>query len=902
MATFVAPIAGLIGSMYEATMLAFLAFLYAAFVSFTSMAVSAFFGQRDLLALGHTIVLVVFCGGGLGFVGWLKQRLGNPLVNVACSLTSLAIITVLTKEEAVHNATFSDDKIRQVLVMVIMGIAATTAVNLIVKPVSARRELREDMVKTTDSLGDMLIIITRSFLSGSEEELKRPEYIAASERYKSVFTSLTKNLSEARYEHYVLGTEKEYVIDAQLVERMHRLSQDIGGLRSAAATQFSLINTPLVDGGATPTAISSKPIDLDTSFKPSSFGSVVDTQLPSIDEVSEEFNDTGDTATSGPSSTCNDATAASPADVFSMFIMHLGPSMKSLAYTLKQILDELPFGPGPEYRIAVNDHFRTSLEDAINLFSEARKESLDRLYKSIELNTTQSVEAVADFEEVGASCGYFSFSLLDFAQDTLAYLDILENLKIELDEGPRSRSWKWLVFWRERAPNNSASDDLEQLGLLEQDEALGLSQEISSPVRKPHFKTDQGRVGEDRPYTYRLWKALRIFRRDDTKFAIKVGVGAALYALISFIPATRPFYAHWRGEWGLLSYMLVCSMTIGASNTTGYQRFLGTCIGAVCAIAAWIISDANPYLLAFFGWLVSLGCFYIILGQDKGPMGRFILLTYNLSALYAYSLSVKDDEDDDDEGGINPQIWEIVLHRVVAVMTGCIWGVIVTRLIWPISARQKLKDGICVLWFRMGLIWKRDPLAVFLPNEPHQNSYMDIREEFELHRVFSQLEALRKSAASEFELKGPFPNKVYGRILQTTGRMLDAFHAMNVVIAKDLKATAGEAEVLLYTRPERAELSARISHLFSVLASSMKLEYPLNDALPNIEHTRDRLLAKIFDFRKNGERRHLATDKDLELLYAYALVTRQLAQDIADVGVEIENLYGILDEESLKLQ
>jgi hypothetical protein len=43
----------------------------------------------------------------------------------------------------------------------------------------------------------------------------------------------------------------------------------------------------------------------------------------------------------------------------------------------------------------------------------------------------------------------------------------------------------------------------------------------------------------------------------DTKFAIKVGAGAALYALPSFLQSTRPFYSHWRGEWGLLSYMLV---------------------------------------------------------------------------------------------------------------------------------------------------------------------------------------------------------------------------------------------------------------------------------------------------------------------------------------------------------
>jgi len=90
-----------------------------------------------------------------------------------------------------------------------------------------------------------------------------------------------------------------------------------------------------------------------------------------------------------------------------------------------------------------------------------------------------------------------------------------------------------------------------------------------------------------------------------------------------------------------------------------------------------------------------------------------------------------------------------------------------------------------------------------------------------------------------------------------------------MVIAKDLKASPGEAEVLRYTRAERFALSARISHLFSVLASSVKLEYPLNDVLPNIDHTRDRLLAKIFEFRRDSDKASLATEEDYELLYAY---------------------------------
>src|SRR6266516_2517318 len=163
-----------------------------------------------------------------------------------------------------------------------------------------------------------------------------------------------------------------------------------------------------------------------------------------------------------------------------------------------------------------------------------------------------------------------------------------------------------------------------------------------------------------------LWKYFRVFKRDDIRFAIKVGIGAALFASASFISTLRPIYQHWRGEWGLLSYMLVCSMTIGASNTTGYARFIGTLIGAVCAVLAWFISLGNAFILAFLGWLMSMSCSYLIIAKGKGPLGRFILLTYNLSALYAYSLSVQDaDDDSDDEGGINPVITEIAYHRVM---------------------------------------------------------------------------------------------------------------------------------------------------------------------------------------------------------------------------------------------
>ncbi|KAI4170982.1 MAG: hypothetical protein LQ348_007010 [Seirophora lacunosa] len=871
------------GSMFEAMILAALAFVYAAFLGFTSMGVSVLFGRVfDLVAFGHAVVLIVFVGGGLGFVGWVKQRLGHPLVNISCSLTSLAIITVITKEGAVQAAMFSDNKISQVLKMIVMGVIATTAVSFLIYPVSARVDLRENLIAFTDSLSEVLSVTTQSFLVGSDDELKTPQYRAAMDKYKSLLASMEKNLTEAKYEHFVAGREREYWLEAKLVTCMQRLSHNIGGLRNAATTQFQILAQPgmgLAAAGhqGTATAAESQAPDK----RPLIF--------TSIDEESE--NGESESA-SDPALRSSASSILTPGDVFSEFILYLGPSIKSLAYTLKTILDDLPFSAGPEYQITLNPKYRSSLEEAVKLYNHSREDALSKVYDYNKVNQERSVEVEADFEEIAASCGVFSYALQDFAVEMKSYLHVLDGLKLEIEERPKGRTWDWLKYCTHlmfKEPVNPFDEEADE------------PRTAPSPWHRPIDSTDTQKLSRTTALRYRIWKALAVFRRDDTKFAIKVGAGAALYALPSFLRSTRPVYQKFRGEWGLLSYMLVCSMTIGASNTTGFARFFGTCLGAVCAIVSWELSGENPYALAAFGWIMSLWTAYVIVALGKGPMGRFIMLTYNLSALYAYSVSVKDLDDDDDEGGISPIISEIAFHRVVAVLSGCLWGLVITRLIWPISARQKLKDGLSLLWLRMGLIWKRPPLECRLHGET-SDAYMDLAEESHLHRFLAQLEKLKDSAASEVGLRGPFPEKAYGRLLGGTAGMLDAFHLMNVMMLKESRVSRGEAAILASSTNERRQLSLRISHLFQVMASSIKLEYPLTEALPSIDHTRDRLLAKIFGFRKGDKAAVIASDKDFALLYTYALVTGQLGKAMKEIGSEMDSLFGSFNEDRLKLQ
>ena len=446
----------------------------------------------------------------------------------------------------------------------------------------------------------------------------------------------------------------------------------------------------------------------------------------------------------------------------------------------------------------------------------------------------QSVELGADLEEVSASCGHFSSSLLSFGEELQELLIVLDELQLEAEERPDGRSWNWLKFWRRSTAETKEEDDLNT-GMLNipmfenknemlipplEEAFIGNHRDnrVNPPSEQRNSRAPSPPSLENSPKErlgFRIWKSLGMFRRDDTKFAIKVGTGAALYALPSFIPSTRPIYSLWRGEWGLLSYMLVCSMTIGTSNTSGYSRFFGSSFGAACALVAWYTTTGNVYGLVVFGLIMATSTSYLNIVRKQGPLSRYIMLTYNLSVLYAYSLTQKGAGSHEDEGGDNPIITDIVLHRVVAVLSGCIWGVVITRLIWPISARARLKNSLSVLWLRMSLIWKRDPMSTTMAMERKPVAYMTPREKLEIERFQSHMESLQGAARSEFELKSPFADSSYDNILRRTRSMVDAFHAMNLELVKNSGASEGEIAILQYTSSERKQLSSRISHLLS---------------------------------------------------------------------------------------
>ncbi|KAI1178617.1 ribosomal protein L19 [Nemania sp. FL0916] len=983
------------GSQIEAVAIAIVAVLYAMLIGICSMATSVLFGGvLDLDKFSYALILIVYIGFGLGFLGWVKQKLNNPLVSVGVSIASIGIITIITKEGSVHRAVFSTEKIIQYLKILLMATVISTVVNLVCWPVSARHELRKSMRTASISLGQMLSMIASGFLSGVEEEFTSKSFVDASTTYTSTLVLMNKNARESKYEYYLLGQEKIYRHDKAILKSIENLAQSIGGLRSAANTQFELLKEistgPL---SANPSTAQNRNVfspQFERSFSFSLTSSGRFGRLSSIDEASNEQSEDDATPTqmSEPSSEMHASTTfapKSPSEIFEIFIEALGPSMKSLVYTMAEMLKQPPFGK-PGSPVDLNEQFKFSLDEAISLYNDSRATTLKELYRRIENARSGSESIQADFEEVAAACGHFSFSLLSFADEMKKYLDSLEELKYMTEQG--GYTWTWLKIWKylpslwrsRRTPDA----DAETQTLMKPIKRMRQSQ-LPQGIPQIMKKRPDGLRWDNAPITGFwntvvrsaspiIWRFLNFLARDDIRFGLKVGIGATLYAMFAFIPATMEIYGHWRGEWGLLSFMIVCSMTVGASNATGLARFTGTVMGAAFVVVNWLIADGNPIGLALLGWAVSFGAFYIMVERGNAPFGRFILLSYNVSSLYAYSLSQDVEDDDDDEGGIHPRIREIAFHRVVAVAIGILWGLIICRLIWALPARRKFKEGLAVLYLQMGLIWKRGPLAILLRNDANFTSYMKIGEQAAMQRYATQLQTLRAAANNEFELRGPFPFAAYGRIMASTQRVLDAFHAMSLVTQKHGRLSEGETALLNHTADERAQLCARICHVFEVLGSSIMLEYPLTDAIPSVTVIRDKLLGKIFRFRKehnatvsktataatialgpgdvetsnteqsnngnNGDNNnnsssnngggggepttpgvglgmtamlgamdsvpHLGDvtleEPDYALLYAYALVTGQVAKELKVVEKELEGLFGRFDEDAMLLE
>ncbi|KAK9447574.1 Fusaric acid resistance protein-like-domain-containing protein [Limtongia smithiae] len=791
-----------VGSMIEATIFAEIALTYSALLSFFSMLTSGFFYSIGYVSLGHFFVLLIFCGGGLGSIAFMKQRLNRAIFNTSCSLASVAFATILIREGSIQDGRVSFSKMIQVSIIVNCGILIATAVCFLVFPVTAIAELKASSNKLLHEYGQLIKIVTNCFVDSSALSLAGFDHHL--DAAHSLHSALDTSLHEAMFEHHAFGTVNEFAIQTRFVRSVQEILRLIGGLRSSHIMKLRLM-------------------DIEPGYR-----------------------------------------KVSCAEVFDVFVHMLSPQLRNIAQNCQLAFDKLQFSAAePGVRgartatIAVSPDIRESLLRAREEFSRARDSTLRDIY-AMDMFRTQvqsNNEQVGVYlEEIVSVCGQFTYGVLCLVEGILSMLAVIDDYNTYLQQSPPA-SYDWLT-------RSASTDGIDLHPYIAVIYGFGRFLPIMFKVSSSDNDLKNVSTNIQDPVRLRVWRALRVLRRTDVRYGIKVGMGAMLYTAPAYIAATRPWFMHYRAEWGLVTFVIVVNISIGGTLMTAFYRILGTCLGTTLAYLAWQIAPGNAVVLPLIGFCISCYCFHIILtGRPNSVFGRFILLTFNLTAFYSYSISRADfDEDDEDEGGNSPVVGEIAFHRLVSVTCGVIWGVFITLYVWPISARVDLKQKLGVLWVRMGLLWKFSSLGSLpsvSPTSPyhqhHSSTAMTIsgvaHEEEVLAKSLLKMFPLLAQANREFRLKGPFPLAQYQSIMRITEEILDSFYMINAMLVRESQISDVEHQIIEYTEQERTELNDRIFLLFYLLSSSLRLGLPLPESLPNTERTRDRLIAKINQFR-----------------------------------------------------
>lgn len=414
-----------------------------------------------------------------------------------------------------------------------------------------------------------------------------------------------------------------------------------------------------------------------------------------------------------------------------------------------------------------------------------------------------------------------------------------------------------------------------------------------------------------------VWNIGEFFRQPDTKFAIKAGVGSALLASPAFFPSTRPIFKKFQGQWALVSFMVVLSPTVGQSNHMSLHRILGTITGALAAVGIYKLFPDNNVVLPLFGVLFSIPCFRYIVGKPQlASSGRFVLLTYNLTALYSYNLRKTEIE-----------VEQIAYQRTVAVIVGVLWATVLNQLIWPFEARRQLALGVSDVLFKLAWLYQR--LVLSYSRDPSQarsrnsqdggyddgsdnednedeadeeasllgtfaSRHGDEFQAIELHLQVSliKLEGLLAQTKHEFRLKGPFPVATYRSMLSCCQNILDKLHSMRCVTTRQDWYRHVRRDFVIPVNAERREMVGNVLLYFYTLGSAFHLKSPVPPYFPPAGQCRMRLLDRIRELPV-VKRRAVRGSSAYLLFYSYALAMKDVIDQLDGLGRLTQENFGV---------
>ncbi|TBU24665.1 Fusaric acid resistance protein-like-domain-containing protein [Dichomitus squalens] len=921
-----------LGGMVEADVFCTMGLVFASFVSLSSMSVYWFFERQGGLDWLADVLVLLMIGVGMSVVAWMKVWMAKPSFNTACSMTAIILFVVVVKEGGL-------DTLLQVSFIVFVGALVTNVVCLLIWPQRATKNLQNNMTQTLDSFSTLLSLLTQTFLLEEPRGFSSDRIQRAVTNHQASFTSLKKSLIEAQSERLFGGPGKSGE-GAQLggssgqayedaIDSLNRLGQHLNGLRSGITLQQELIRGHR-EGKVIlrNSSINQKPVE-NRNGKGKGVGH--DQNSSSMDN--EEI-----------------ALLQSAATIFGDLLDDLGPPLKALSThcvsTFKRLREAFVQSRDVQSAMRPADFAELSdnIERALFAFESTSNHAVLRMYRSgqaVALEHSRSSIAsfpsenqllMGDESETIFLVYFFIFTLQEYARELISLVDAMSRIcSIERASAARGGVWRRIKarFGPSLRRQGDRTGQAKRISMKKRFSSYFVPQRphkaVSFPKVTPHapntiqtpareYLTLMGRVKQS------IWALGARLQQQDMKYAFKVGMATAILAAPAFFQETRPLFVEYRGEWALISFFVVISPTIGATNYMGVFRVLGTLLGATTAYLAWSAFPEDPYILSIFGLFYSVPCFYYIVAKPQYATSvRCVLLTYNLTCLYCYNIRQTD-----------VAVFDIAYERAISVILGVVWAAIVSRYWWPAEARRELSRALGEFCLNVGWLYTR--LVAF-------NSFSD--EEFHLHIMredeespteeshllhtnpalsqsiqdfmamelhlqikLIELQGLLSQTQHEPRLKGPFPVALYRSILTSLQAILDRLHSMRCVTSREeWYASLGHFTIIFHTvrrdfiipvNKERREMVGNVILYFSTLAAAFRLKSPLPPYLPPAESARERLVQAIrkLDVVRNRDvkgSRHL-------LFFAYAVTMKGVIQELDYLGRTLQDAFGVIGE------
>ncbi|KAF7357929.1 ArAE-2 domain-containing protein [Mycena venus] len=903
------------GGMVEADLYCLAGLIYSAFVCLASMSMFWWLETKPGWEWLADFLVIVWIGVSMSVVAWMKVWMASPSFNTACSMTAIILFVVLVKEGGLQT-------LLQVSFIVLCGAATSNLVCYAIWPQSATSALQANMTKTLDSFSTLLTLLTNAFLL--EEGLQQPSHerlMKAVANHQSSFTSLKRNLKEAQSEWVKgsggapgggLGRAYEDAVDS-----MNRLAQHLNGLRGGTRLQYDLTKAGVVGQNKKTTANGN--------------GKQRAEHVLMTEEDDEET-----------------AMLKAAAEMFGDLVDDLGPPLKALSTTctssLLRMRQSFVKSQRRSKRNVLEQHefleLVEGIERALARFESTSNHAVLRLYRrsaAAELPAdlrdsiyTENTEVLSGAENEHVFLVYFFiFTMQEFAGELVSLVDAMSRIySLEHARTNRARWWSRIFrCWSRREKSRSGtSTPRTSRRPTKEDVPAGLRRRFSQYIIPAHRRTHPSfpKVRPHAPNTIQtpawdrltwigrikqsLWTIGKRLTENDTKYAVKAGMATALLAAPAFFDATRPIFVDLWGDWALISFFIVISPTIGATNFLSLHRVLGTILGAGVAAGVYTLFPEDAVILSVFGFFFSIPCFYYIVAKPQYmSASRFVLLTYNLTCLYCYNLRQKE---------VSPV--DVAVKRAIAVTGGVVWAALVSRFWWPAEARRELSKALGEFCLNIGWLYTRlvasnsyapdsrevaeeydEPESETRALSPENQRLSNSIKEFmamELHLQIKliELQGLLAQTQHEPRLKGPFPVQLYRGVLTSLQTILDKLHSMRCVTTREEWYTSVRQDFILPVNKERREMVGNIILSFSTLASAFRLKAPLPPYLPPAEASRQRLVAAIrkLDVVRNRE---VKGSRQL-LFFAYALTMKGVTVELENLGHTLQNAFGVIGQ------